>query len=145
MYNHIIVTAVIFINSIEYIREYQPSIEGIKYFGAKAYIPAIYSMIKTLCKNWVNVAMPKAVLYFVLNSLRHIKVCIRIIAQTDNHTGIVKYARKSVMPLISIKTIIFRGVRLKLFLAATETRSAQTTAENKLNTINKFCQLLYFP
>ena len=134
-----------FIKTIAYINEKQPSVVAAKYFLANANVPAMNNTKNTRCKNAVSKEIATDVVIFALKMNLCVIAKITINPKIDIGSGTRKSATKSINPLKAIKSDVLIFFDLAFAFAPMLTKKAAIIAKTTLNDFtNKRHQLLCF-
>ena len=132
-----------FIKTIAYINEKQPSVVAAKYFLANANVPAMNNTKNTRCKNAVSKEIATDVVIFALKMNLCVIAKITINPKIDIGSGRRKSAAKSIIPLKAIKSDVLIFFDLAFAFAPMLTKKAAIIAKTTLNDFtNKSHQLL---
>ena len=132
-----------FIKTIAYINEKQPSVVAAKYFLANANVPAMNNTKNTRCKNAVSKEIATDVVIFALKMNLCVVAKITINPKIDIGSGRRKSAAKSIIPLKAIKSDVLIFFDLAFAFAPMLTKKAAIIAKTTLNDFtNKRHQLL---
>lgn len=134
-----------FIKTIAYINEKQPSVVAAKYFLANANVPAMNNTKNTRCKNAVSKEIATDVVILALKMNLCVIAKITINPKIDIGSGRRKSAAKSIIPLKAIKSDVLIFFDLAVAFAPMLTKKAAIIAKTTLNDFtNKRHQLLCF-
>ena len=134
-----------FIKTIAYISEKQPSVVAVKCFLANANVPAMNNTKNTRCKNAVSKEIATDVVIFALKMNLCVIAKITINPKIDIGSGRRKSAAKSIIPLNAIKSDVLIFFDLSFAFAPMLTKKAAIIAKTTLNDFtNKRHQLLCF-
>lgn len=134
-----------FIKTIAYINEKQPSVVAAKYFLANANVPAMNNTKNTRCKNAVSKEIATDVVIFALKMNLCVIAKITINPKIDIGSGRRKSAAKSIIPLKAIKSDVLIFFDLAFAFAPMLTKKAAIIEKTTLNDFtNKHHQLLCF-
>lgn len=132
-----------FIKTIAYISEKQPSVVAAKYFLANANVPAMNNTKNTRCKKAVSKEIATDVVIFALKMNLCVIAKININPKIDIGSGRRKSAAKSIIPLKAIKSDVLIFFDLAFAFAPMLTKKAAIIAKTTLNDFtNKRHQLL---